>query len=116
MNFDSAFAQLHTFEGGYVNNPADPGGATRFGISEAVARANGYQGDMVELPIEFAKDVYRRKYWEPLQLDAIPDELRYPLFDAAVNSGLEQSVKWLDRKSTRLNSSHIPLSRMPSSA
>jgi len=49
-------------EGGYVNNPADKGGPTNFGITEAVARAQGYAGSMQSLPREEAAEIYTRLY------------------------------------------------------
>lgn len=95
--FEDAFDLLMTHEGGFVHRPFsdDPGGATKYGITEAVARANGYTGDMRELPIDFAKQVYRKSYWDACQCDVLPDSIRYPIFDAAVNSGVGQAIKWL---------------------
>ena len=58
MNFDTAFAKLLGHEGDFSDHPADPGGATRFGITEAVAREVGYRGDMRELPVDLAKRIY----------------------------------------------------------
>lgn len=97
MNFDTAFDLLISHEGGFSNRPYadDPGGATMYGVTERVARENGYIGRMEDLTLEFAKDVYKKSYWDACQCDAMPDSLRYPLFDAAVNSGAGQSIKWL---------------------
>lgn len=97
MTFDDCFQLLLLHEGGFVEHPDDPGGATRWGVTEAVARANGYQGDMRELPIEVAKDIYRRRFWDAVRADDLPDGVRYFVFDGAVNSGPVQSVKWLQR-------------------
>lgn len=97
MNFDTAFHKLLGHEGGYVNHPSDPGGATNWGVTERVARANGYEGDMRDLPVEFAKVIYRKDYWIPIRAEELPPKLRYPAFDAAVNSGVRQSVIWLQR-------------------
>ena len=66
-----------------------------YGVTEKVARANGYTGQMQDLTLDFAKSVYRKQYWDACQCDAMPDALRYPLFDAAVNSGPGQAIKWL---------------------
>ena len=97
-DFNSAFDQLLGHEGGYVDHPKDPGGATRWGVTERVARARGYTGDMRNLPVEFAKDrVYRPDYWDAVRADELPAEVRYVVFDAAVNSGVSQSIKWLQR-------------------
>ena len=95
MNFDQAFDLLITHEGGFTNHPDDPGNATMYGVTESVARAEGYEGLMQNLPLDFAKQVYRKRYWDACRCDQMPDALRYPLFDAAVNSGPGQSIKWL---------------------
>ena len=95
MDFQTAFDHLITFEGGYSDNPADKGGKTRYGITEVVARENGYTGDMRELPLATAKEIAKTKYWNSCQCDSMPDALRYPLFDAAYHSGPSQSIKWL---------------------
>ena len=95
MNFETAFDLLITHEGGFSNHPDDPGGATMYGVTEAVARAEGYTGAMRDLTLDFAKQVYRKRYWDACRCDQMPDVLRYPLFDAAVNSGPGQAIKWL---------------------
>ena len=95
MDFNRAFDLLITHEGGFSNHPDDPGGATMYGITEVVARAEGYTGPMRELTLDFAKQVYRKRYWDACRCDQMPDVLRYPLFDAAVNSGPGQAIKWL---------------------
>lgn len=97
MNFDQAFDKLLGFEGAYANDSRDPGGETMFGITRRVALKEGYQGDMHVLPREFAKDVYRRKYWDAVMADRLPDAVRYTVFDAAVNSGPSQAISWLQR-------------------
>ena len=97
MNFDTAFGKLLGHEGGYVDHPDDPAGKTRYGITEAVAREVGYRGDMRELPLDLAKRIYRAKYWDEVQADFLPAGIRYPMFDAAVNSGPGQAVRWLQR-------------------
>lgn len=97
MNFDQAFQTVLKHEGGYSDHAADPGGKTRFGITEAVAREAGYQGDMRELPQDLAKQIYRQRYWDAVRADELPDAVRYVVFDAAVNSGVRQAVRWLQR-------------------
>ena len=97
MNFDQAFHQLLGHEGSFVDHPADPGGATCWGITERVARANGYTGPMRALPVDLAKRIYRASYWDAVRADELPTAVRYSVFDAAVNSGVSQSVKWLQR-------------------
>ena len=95
MDFDTAFHELLGHEGGYSNHPADPGGETMWGVTKRVAVANGYTGEMKDLPVDFAKTIYRKSYWDAVKADELPDILRYPTFDAAVNSGAKQSIKWL---------------------
>jgi len=97
MNFNVAFDLLLKHEGGYSDHAADPGGKTRFGITEAVAREVGYRGDMRELPLDLAKRIYKDKYWDTVKAEQLPAGVRYTVFDAAVNSGPGQSVKWLQR-------------------
>lgn len=97
MDFDAAFSRLLGHEGGYSDHADDPGGKTRYGVTEAVARAEGYQGPMRELPLELAREIYRRRYWIPVRAEQLPDSVRFDLFDAAVNSGPGQAVKWLQR-------------------
>lgn len=97
MNFDQAFERLLGHEGGYVNDPDDPGGETNWGITIAVARTEGYGGSMRDLPIDKAKDIYRKSYWNPVHADELPDAVRFDVFDAAVNHGASQAAKWLQR-------------------
>lgn len=97
MNFDTAFEKLLGHEGGFSDHAADPGGKTRYGITEAVAREVGYRGDMRELPLDLAKRIYMERYWRPVRADELPAGVRYAVFDAAVNSGPGQAVKWLQR-------------------
>lgn len=95
MEFDEAFDRLIGHEGGYVFSPSDPGGETRWGVTQRVARANGYSGSMRALPRETAKAIYRSEYWNAIQADKLPEALRFEVFDAAVNSGVKQAVIWL---------------------
>jgi lysozyme family protein len=99
VNFDQAFALLTSpeVEGDYSDHKDDPGGKTRFGITEATARRFGYTGDMRELPLELAKRIYLEEYWRPMRCDELPEDVRYAVFDAAVNSGVGQSTLWLQR-------------------
>ena len=85
-------------EGGYVNNPKDSGKATKYGITEAVARENGYKGDMKDFPRELAYKIYVDKYWKPLNLDLIAiisRKLADELLDTGVNCGIGVAAQWL---------------------
>lgn len=94
-NFEIAFARTLGLEGGYSNNPNDPGGATKYGITERVARDNGYQGDMRDLPLAVAQKIYRKNYWDSLKLDNFVSPLASKIFDAGVNVGTKRVAQWL---------------------
>ena len=97
MNFDQAFEKLIGHEGGYANHPDDPGGETMFGVTARVARANGYAGAMRDLPLATAKAIYRSSYWDSVRADDLPDAVRFDVFDASVNSGPGQAIRFLQR-------------------
>ncbi len=93
-------------EGGYVANPDDKGGPTCFGITQAVARANGYAGAMRNLPRDEAAAIYRRLYWQRPRLDEIAARsarLAAELFDTGVNMGPAVAITFLQRALTALN-------------
>ena len=93
-------------EGGYVNHPADRGGATCFGITEAVARAHGYGGAMRDLPRSEAESIYRRLYWLRPRFDQIArraPRLAAELFDTGANMGPAVAATFLQRALTALN-------------
>lgn len=96
-DFDTAFTTLLKYEGGFSDHAADPGGKTRFGITESVAREVGYRGDMRELPLDLAKRIYKDRYWDAVRAEELPAAIRYAMFDAAVNSGPRQAILWLQR-------------------
>ena len=75
-------------EGGYVDDPRDSGGKTRWGITVAVARRNGWKGKMCDLPPEKAVEIYRKKYWAAARCDDLPPSVAVRVFDAAVNHGV----------------------------
>jgi lysozyme family protein len=91
MNFDEAFVKLLQREGGYVNDPLDNGGETRFGISK-----RAYPGeDIAGMTLDRAAQLYRRDYWGPAGCDAVPDVLKFDLFDMAVNQGVKAAIQAL---------------------
>lgn len=99
MDFEQAFEKLIGHEGGYSNHASDPGGATKYGVTQAVARANGYTGDMRDFTLAASKAIYRRQYWDSVRADELPEAVRFDVFDGAVNSGVGQSIRWLQRAS-----------------
>jgi lysozyme family protein len=97
MNFDQAFENLIGNEGGYSYHTEDKGGETMWGITYAVARSQGYFGPMYALSRSQAKDIYFRCYWQPILASQLPPDVCFDVFDGAVNSGVVQSAKWLQR-------------------
>lgn len=90
MNFDQAFDRLISHEGGYVNNPADPGGETRYGISK-----RSYPGeDIATLTLARAKYLYQRDFWDVLGEEVHP-AIKFQAFDFAVNSGAQTAIRKL---------------------
>jgi lysozyme family protein len=93
MIFDQAFELLIPREGEYSNNPNDPGGETKFGISK---RAYPHL-DIKSLTLEAAKAIYRQDYWNKALCPSLPDPLQFQVFDTAVNSGPRQATALLQR-------------------
>ena len=104
--FDEAFSELLSVEGGYSDHPNDRGGKTNFGITEAVARANGYTGPMEELTQGQAQGIYKAQYWDTLRLNdvaALSWAVAAELFDTGVNMGVGVAGKFLQRALNALN-------------
>lgn len=100
--FADALARVLIHEGGYVNHPADPGGATNRGVIQRVydgyRKRNGLATRSVHLITDAeVSDIYRRQYWDAVKGDQLPAGVSYVVFDGAVNSGPVQSIKWLQR-------------------
>jgi lysozyme family protein len=91
MNFERAFATIINSEGGYSNDPRDPGGETKYGISK-----HAYPHvDIKSLTIAQAEQIYRADYWDKCRCDEMPKSLKLPLFDSAVNQGADKAIKLL---------------------
>ena len=106
MNIDDLINAVIAREGGFGDHPADRGGATRWGITEAVARADGWSGPMRDLPRDRAVAIYRRLYWSRPRLDvvaALAPSLAAELFDTAVNMGPAVAIGFFQRALTALN-------------
>jgi lysozyme family protein len=82
--FSAAFAIIVGAEGGYVNDPRDPGGETKYGISK-----RSYPNeDIANLTLERAQEIYRRDFWDKLNCDGMSWEFALITFDCAVNQGI----------------------------
>lgn len=94
-NYEACLTKVLRYEGGYVNDPHDPGGETNYGITAAVARASGYRGAMRNIPMDLVRSIYRQKYWDAVSGDSLPAGLDLAVFDYAVNSGVSRAKKAL---------------------
>ncbi len=99
-------AAVFAVEGGYVNNPKDPGGATNHGVTQAVAQQHGYTGDMKNLPKEMAESIYYEDYIKKPGFDKVCEvqpAVCQKLVDAGVNAGTPRSSRWFQTALNSLN-------------
>ena len=98
-NADFAIKKILEHEGGYVNHPNDPGGATNKGITIATYRRyikrNGTIADLKALTQAQAIKVYKRQYWDKVKADDLPSGIDYTVADFGVNSGPSRAAKYL---------------------
>lgn len=92
-NFDACMTEVFKHEGGYVNDPHDPGGETNLGIS----KRSYPKEDIRNMTRARAAQIYRRDFWDKLRCDELPAGLDLVAFDAAVNSGPSRGAKWLQQ-------------------
>ncbi|MFL6747264.1 MAG: glycoside hydrolase family 108 protein [Sphingomicrobium sp.] len=106
MDIELLIEDLIEREGDCTNHSTDRGGPTRFGITEAVARAHGYAGAMARLPREEAAAIYRRLYWLRPRFDQVAERaprVAVELFDTGANMGPAVAATFLQRALTALN-------------
>lgn len=98
-NFARALSLVLTSEGGWSDNPADPGGATMKGVTIATFRRyidpKGTKADLRHITDAQLADVYKRQYWDAIGGDQLPDGVDYAVFDFAVNSGPGRAARYL---------------------
>ena len=93
MDFDTAFNRLMGIEGGYVNNPDDPGGETNWGISK-----RSYPGEDIKgMTKERAKEIFRQDFWDKINADRLYDGVVWQASDFAYHSGHETAIRYLQR-------------------
>lgn len=106
IQIETLLAEMIEREGGYSDHPADRGGPTRWGVTEQVARAHGFMGDMREFPRAEAERIYRAIYWDRPGFSAVAKA--YPrvaaeLFDTGVNMGPKVAAQFLQRALNAMN-------------
>ena len=100
-NFETAFAKVIQSEGGYVNDPHDAGGETNLGVTKTswasyLGRAIE-NGEIKTLTVDLVKPFYKKMYWDKMHCDELPKGLDYVAFDFAVNAGVGQASKFIQR-------------------
>lgn len=93
VEFNDIIEVVLHHEGGYVNDPDDPGGETNFGI----AKRSHPDVDIANLTKEGAKEIYKKHYWDKNKVESLPENLRHIYFDMCVNQGKSRGVKILQR-------------------
>ena len=101
--FDEIIEQVLEHEGGYVDDPTDRGGQTKYGISK---RAYPDE-DIKALTVERAKELYKRDYWDRFKCGQLPDRIRHIYFDMCVNMGGGRATKILQEACNSKNSYKI---------
>ncbi|MFO0522247.1 MAG: glycoside hydrolase family 108 protein [bacterium] len=101
-NFDACLAAVLKHEGGFVNHPKDPGGATNFGVTQATYDAYRADKKLPRKSVRFiakaeVADIYRTRYWDAVRGDDLPSGIDYAVFDFGVNSGPFRAVQFLQR-------------------
>jgi lysozyme family protein len=98
-NWDASFEMVLKHEGGYVNDPRDPGGRTNLGVTqrawEAYLNRSVAETEMRKLTPEAVKPFYKTMYWDKIKGDQLPAGADYAAYDLAVNSGVGRAAKYL---------------------
>ncbi len=105
-DIDTLIDKVIALEGDFSDHPADRGGPTRWGVTEAVARSHGYAGDMRHFPREQAAAIYRDKYWQRPAFDQVArlaPHIAAELFDTGINMGTGTASIFLQRALNALN-------------
>jgi lysozyme family protein len=96
VQFRKAVSIILELEGGLVDDPRDPGGLTKYGISLAAYPKLGRQG-ILELTLDEARAIYRRDFWDAARCSELPAEMRLAVFDAAINQGVRTAIRTLQK-------------------
>lgn len=93
MDFRDAIGIILKHEGGYVNDPKDPGGETNFGI----AKKYHPNEDIANMTVDRAMEIYKEHYWDKFGIQELPGSVRLAYFDCCVNQGGAAAAKLLQR-------------------
>ena len=100
-NWDNCFNMVLQHEGGYVNDPRDPGGRTNLGVTqrawEAYWNRSSSEEEMRKLTPNIVKPFYKAMYWDKIRGDDLPAGVDYAAYDLAVNSGVGRASKYLQQ-------------------
>lgn len=103
-DFERALAVVLDLEGGYADDPADAGGRTNLGITEALARARGYQGDMKDMTRDEARAIYRAEFWDGQRLGEVQSQaVAEEVFECSVLCGKGTAAKIAQMSANDLN-------------
>lgn len=107
-DYKTACKNLAPLEGGYVNDPSDPGGETNFGITKKYARSAGYTGEMKDMTREEAERILKPEFWDKQRLGEIPDqEIAENLFEIGVNLWITTAGRILQEAINLLSESNL---------
>jgi lysozyme family protein len=100
-NWDKSFEMVLVHEGGYVNDPRDPGGRTNLGVTqrawESYWNRKSSEEEMRRLTPNIVKPFYKAMYWDKIKGDQLPSGVDYAAYDLAVNSGTGRAAKYLQQ-------------------
>lgn len=99
-------AAVFAVEGGFVDNPRDPGGATNHGVTEKVARHSGFKGRMQDLTRDEAEEIYATRYIVKPGFDriaALDPRIAEEVVDTGVNAGPPRAARWFQESLNHLN-------------
>jgi lysozyme family protein len=100
-NFEEALKAILKHEGGYVHHPRDPGGMTNLGVTKKVweewVKHSVDEKAMRALTPELVSPMYKKKYWDAVKGDELPDGLDYLMFDFAINAGPGRAIKTMQK-------------------
>jgi lysozyme family protein len=111
-NFQASLGNVLLSEGGFVNDPLDPGGATNKGITQLVYDSWRLEQELPKRTVKLINDyetgkIYKAHYWDKIAGDELPSGLDYCTFDFAVNSGVSRAIRFLQRVAAVSNSGTV---------